>query len=870
MPRRRGLPQLSLLVALALVALAATAVAVRAGGEEAPGGSQTPGATSAAAWQGLVGESPADIAAGQRTIVVLDLPSLADRVTASGGRASDREERRWTAAALAEQRLFISRLVVQGAQIRPEFRYGRVLNGFSATLDPRALALLERAPEVEGIYPVRVAYPATVSTRLVARSAFLAAMGARPEGGLPGFDGRGVTIALLDTGVDRRQPYLSGRLLEGVDIVGGTDLAEAAERPDDPTQLERHGTQLAGIMVGAGGPPGLAGVAPGASVIPVRVAGWQRDARGGWAVYSRTDQVIAGLERAVDPNDDGDAHDAARVALVGVTERYAAFAEGASAQAVAGAMRLDTLVVTAGGNDGPAGPGFGSVSGPGGAPAALTVAAADLRQSHDEVRVTLRTGLDTVLDSRLALAGAVAPEQSLTLGLATPTLFAPEAALADQAAALSLEDFFTKRGLSRVAGRAALVPAGPEVARLVEDAARAGAAAVLLYGARVPAGALGLREQVPVPVVAVPQEAARRMLVALRRGESPAVSIGLAEPVRDSGPVAVAAFSSHGLAFDGRVKPELLAPGVALGTSEPGRTQDGSPLFGTINGSSASAATVAGAAAVLAQARPDLDAAALKGVLVGSARPLRGPAVAAQGAGLVDLGAAAGAELTAQPATLAFGRATRPGWRQLRRVRVRNLSTRTLRLRVGVLRRGFPAADALVTARPARLTLRPGRFGIVRIEASVERPARAGPPVEGALVLRSPAGRDLRVPFAIPFGPRRTTLLAGAELSRTAFRPSDTVPSVLSLQAGRLRTVGGVDEVEPVERLDLVLFTGTGKRIGVVARLRTLLPGRYAFGITGRDPGGQKLKPGDYRLQLVAVPVDDGPATRTTLPFTIR
>ena len=872
MPRRR-IPQLSLLLVLVLVTVVATAFAVRAGGEEAAGSSSADAPSSratAAAWQGLVGEAPADVSAGQRMIVVLDLPSLADRVTAAGGRASDREERRWTAAALTEQRLFISRLVVQGAQIRPEFRYARVLNGFSATLDPRALALLERAPEVEGIYPVRVAYPATVSTQLVARSAFLAGMGARPEGGLPGFDGRGVTIALLDTGVDRRQPYLSGRLLDGVDIVGGTDLAEAAERPDDPTQLERHGTQLAGIMVGAGGPSGLSGVAPGASIIPVRVAGWQRDSRGGWAVYSRTDQVIAGLERAVDPNDDGDAHDAARVALVGVTERYAAFAEGASVQAVAGATRLDTLVVTPGGNDGPAGPGFGSVSGPGGAPAALTVAAADLRQSHDEAQVTLRAGLDTVLDSRLPLAGAVAPEQPLTLELATPTIFAPGAPAAEQAAALSLEDFFSARGLSRVAGRAALLPAGPEVARLVKDAARAGAGAVLLYGARVPAGALGLRDEVPVPVVAVPAEVASRMLLALRRGESVSASIGLAEPVRGSGEVAVAAFSSQGLAFDGRVKPEVLAPGVALGTSEPGTTQDGSPRFGTINGSSASAAAVAGAAAVLAQARPDLDAATLKGVLVGSARPLRGAAVAAQGAGLVDLGAAAGAELAAQPTTLAFGRATRPGWRQLRRVRVRNLSTRTLRLRVGVLRRGFPAADAIITARPARLTLRPGRFGIIRIEASVELPARAGPPVEGALVLQPPAGRDLRVPFAIPFGSRRTTLLEGAELSQTKFKPSDTVPSVLSLQAGRLRTVGGVDEVEPVERLDLVLFTGTGKRIGVIARLRTLLPGRYAFGITGRDPGGQVLKPGDFRLQLVAVPVGGGPATRTTLPFTIR
>ena len=36
----------------------------------------------------------------------------------------------------------------------------------------------------------------------------------------------------------------------------------------------------------------------------------------------------------------------------------------------------------------------------------------------------------------------------------------------------------------------------------------------------------------------------------------------------------------------------------------------------------------------------------------------------------------------------------------------------------------------------------------------------------------------------------------------------------------------------------------SGDRIGVIASQRNLLPGRYSFGLTGRDPGGQRLKPG--------------------------
>jgi hypothetical protein len=177
---------------------------------------------------------------------------------------------------------------------------------------------------------------------------------------------------LLDTGVDRAQPYLRGRIRDGIDIVGGSDLALAAPHPDNPAVLERHGTELAGIIVGASGPADLTGVATGAWVLPIRVAGWQRDAGGGYAVFARTDQVLAGLERAVDPNADGVAHDAARIAVVGVAEPYNAFADGPLAEAVAGAVRLDTLVVAAAGNDGfgvsdAVVREFGSVAGPGGA-----------------------------------------------------------------------------------------------------------------------------------------------------------------------------------------------------------------------------------------------------------------------------------------------------------------------------------------------------------------------------------------------------------------------------------------------------------------------------------------------------------------------
>jgi subtilisin family serine protease len=89
----------------------------------------------------------------------------------------------------------------------------------------------------------------------------------------------------------------------------------------------------------------------------------------------------------------------------------------------------------------------------------------------------------------------------------------------------------------------------------------AGAAAVALYGTALPAGGLGLDETVPVPVVSVPDDAARKAVEAIKGGEQPGLSIGVPRLVRNGGASAVAPFSSRGLAFDGRVKPDLVAPG---------------------------------------------------------------------------------------------------------------------------------------------------------------------------------------------------------------------------------------------------------------------------------------------------------------------
>ncbi|MGZ4439981.1 MAG: S8 family serine peptidase [Gaiellaceae bacterium] len=820
---------------LGLLAAGAALALLLAGGGGAGGGIPAERLPSAAAWAGLVGGPRPHVSVGKRVIVVLKAPALAGRV---GPTSSPGDERRWSADALAAQRRLIGRLALQGVTIRPEYTFTRVIDGFSAAIDSRGIGLLDAAPEVAGVYPVRVAYPATVPGAQPAAGA-----GSATGLALAGTDGSGVTIALLDTGVDRSQPYLRGRVLPGYDIVRKRGGALPAAKPGDSAAVEEHGTELAGVLVGAGGPSGASGVATGATVLPLRVAGWQPDASGGWSIYARTDELVAGLERAVDPNANGDTKDAVRIALVGLAAPYAAFADDPVALAAGGASRLGTRVVAPAGNDGAAGPTFGSISGPGGAPDALTVGAADLRAESSRVRLVVRAGLRVLLDAVVPLAGSAAPGHTLGLRIAQPR---PGE---EGPGALGVDAFFDRRGYSLVAGRAALVPAGGAPRDVAEAAARAGAAAILLDGVHVPSGSLGVDSLVPVPVVGIDATAGAALRAALASGANVGVSIA---PLR-AGPNPaygrMAAFSSQGLAFDGGIKPELVGPGVGVVTSAPGTNPDGSPRFATVSGTSIAAAAVAGAAALLAQARPGLGPVGLKSALVGTADPL--PA-GSQAAGLVDLAAAHSAAVAAEPATVSLGRGA------LRTVVVvRNLSPLSRTVTVSV--------DGPATVHPARLTIEPG--GSRRV--TVGTTADASPPEGTVLLAVDGGGSPIRVPWAGSFA-APVDLISDVRLSSSTLDARALAPALLTVRLGRLAQSTGSVAVTPVARLDVELVDPHGQPLGLLTRLRDALPGTYAFALTGRAPSGSRLAPGRYTLRLLAFPTDGGRPTRHLVRFAVR
>jgi hypothetical protein len=358
------------------------------------------------------------------------------------------------------------------------------------------------------------------------------------------------------------------------------------------------------------------------------------------------------------------------------------------------------------------------------------------------------------------------------------------------------------------------------------------------------------------------------LVEARRAGHVVAVALGGVREGENARRNRVAAFSSRGLSSGALVKPDLVAPGVGLRTAGAGTTATREPPFTTINGTSASAASVAGAAAVLAQARPALDARDVAGLLTGYARPLPGTSPVAAGAGGLDLGASAAGELVPLTRSLAFGAWTGPSWRSVRKLFVRNVSTRRLELTLDAVPTSETEQLAFVV-RPRRALVRPGRTAVFTVVARA-----SGRPQESAatgVISVEPAGAQaLRVPWAIGFPREQISLVPTATIEPVSFAPSDVQPATLSVRAGRLLGErGGGIQIQPVERLDVLLYRPDGTFVGLLARLRDVLPGTYSFGITGRGPSGARLEPGAYELRLVAWPTLGGEPSRTRVRFEI-
>lgn len=170
--------------------------------------------------------------------------------------------------------------------------------------------------------------------------------------------GRNVTIAIIDTGVDYTHPDLGGCLGSGCKVRGGYDFINL---DSDPMDDHGHGTHVAGTAASNGT---LKGVAPDAIIYGYKVLN-----SGGSGSYS---QVISGVERATDPNNDGNTSD--HLDILSMSLGGYGNEDSSLSLAVDEAVDAGVVSVVAAGNSGTSTNAIGT---PGSSKEAVTVAATD-------------------------------------------------------------------------------------------------------------------------------------------------------------------------------------------------------------------------------------------------------------------------------------------------------------------------------------------------------------------------------------------------------------------------------------------------------------------------------------------------------------
>ena len=170
--------------------------------------------------------------------------------------------------------------------------------------------------------------------------------------------GHGIRVAIVDTGIDYTHPDLGGCFGTGCKVVNGYDL-----RNDDPDPLDDggHGTHCAGVVAANGT---MRGVAPGATLLAYKVL----DGSG----YGSISGIIAGIDRAADPDQDPGTNDA--VDIISLSLGYSGTPGDPWSLAVRAAAEQGILVAVAAGNQGP---NFSNLDSPGLDAKAFTVGASD-------------------------------------------------------------------------------------------------------------------------------------------------------------------------------------------------------------------------------------------------------------------------------------------------------------------------------------------------------------------------------------------------------------------------------------------------------------------------------------------------------------
>ena len=541
----------------------------------------------------------------------------------------------------AEQKAFRANARKAGLVYTERYAFSTLFNGFSIQVAGSQLAKLSRLAGVKAIYPVdTIRIPETTQAEDPEMATALAMSGADVAQSELGYTGAGVKVAIMDTGIDYDHPDLGGcfgpgcRVAAGWDFVGDAYNADSSSTaynpvpaPDAyPDDCNGHGSHVAGI-VGANG--AVVGVAPGVTFGAYRVFGCSGSTTG--------DIMVAAMERVL-----ADGMDVLNMSI-GSSFQWPQYP---TAQASNRLINKGVVVVASIGNSGANG--LYAAGAPGLGEKVIGVA------SFDNTHVALSTFTVSPANLTIGYANATgAPLAPLSGSLP----------LARTGTPTSTADGCTALPAGSLSGAAVLIRRGTcSFYVKAYNAMNAGAAAVILYNnsagrfsptvAGVPA--------ITIPVVAVSDAEG----VAINNAIAAAAQTlnwqsTLGRFVNPTGGL-ISSFSSYGLSPDLTLKPDIGAPGGLILSTYP--LEAGG--YATLSGTSMASPHVAGAAALLLEARPNTPSQAVRGILQNSADPKNwwgNPGlgfldnVHRQGAGMLDIDDAILSTTKIEPAKISAG-----------------------------------------------------------------------------------------------------------------------------------------------------------------------------------------------------------------------
>ncbi|WP_423734747.1 S8 family serine peptidase [Alkalibacillus haloalkaliphilus] len=589
-----------------------------------------------------------------------------------------------------------------------EREYDYVFSGFSVEVKQDELRSLAAVDGIKAVYP-NVKHQAEVieSTEIGAHEVSPNMMDSAPHIGADqaweelGYTGEGVTVAVIDTGVDYTHPDLEHAFgdYKGFDFVDNNDDPQETPADDPRGDSTNHGSHVAGTIAANGA---IKGVAPDATLLAYRVLG-----PGG---SGATADVIAGIERAVE-----DGADVMNLSL-GNTSNDPDFATSVALDA---AMADGVVAVSSNGNSGPA---DWTVGSPGTSRDAISVGATQLPYMMYDASVTTPSGhaYDTS-----AVMGHPGEEALMALNEGEFEFEYVGLGSTDEVDGVDLE------------GKVALIERGEYAfVEKAENVAAEGAVGAVIFN-----NVEGEQPDVPgmaVPTIKLSQEDGALMLQELEEGNN-TVSFDIAQDEM-SGEL-VADFSSRGPVTETwMIKPDVSAPGVNIVSTVPTHNPDQPHAYASMQGTSMSAPHVAGAAALLVQANPDWDTQNVKGALMNTAETLydldgnRYPNNT-QGAGSIRIVDAITTETLMAPGSYSFGTFEKENGRQVERqhFEIQNLSNERKRYDIDV--EFFDGEDHIKVMTSNNLNVQPGKSQKINMNVQVDASGLEGGYYEGLITL---------------------------------------------------------------------------------------------------------------------------------------